>query len=458
MNLSFTLKEAAPLMHGRLAGCDAPFVRVNTDSRADSQNALFFALRGERFDGHDFVGALKGAVGAVVDERFAATYTGALPIIVVKDTKIALGALAAAWRARFAIPVVALTGSNGKTTTKEMIAAILEKATPAQVLATKGNLNNDIGLPLTLLELLPQHRYAVVEMGMNHPGEIAYLSRIACPNLALVTNVQRAHLEGMGDLAAVVAEKASIFEGLTKDDLAVINQDETSTNAWQSAHPLQKTLSFSTQTGDIVGKIQANGNGTYRLAIEKEKIAFAVSLPLLGEHNAKNALAAASLALALKIDPIHIQEGLSAFYGVKGRLWQRVGILGSRLIGDTYNPNPDSIRAAIATLATFGGDRIFVLGDMREVGEKSGALHAEIGAYAASARIDALYALGDESAHAVAAFGKNAIHFADMDALIATLKERISSHTSVLVKGSRFMRMERVVEAIAHPTEVSHVA
>ncbi|MFC5300166.1 UDP-N-acetylmuramoyl-tripeptide--D-alanyl-D-alanine ligase [Azospira restricta] len=450
------LSAAAAALNGRLIGADAGFYAVSTDSRAIRAGDLFVALRGERFDGHDFIGtvASEGAVGAVVaaDAAEALKDVG-LPLIAVADTRLALGALAAHWRAGFDLPLIAVTGSNGKTTTKEMIACILQAAFGGDVLATQGNLNNDIGLPLTLLQLRAHHQAAIVEMGMNHPGEIGYLTRLARPTVALVTNAQRAHLQGMGTLDAIAREKGTIYDGLAADGVAVINADDPHAPLWQAMNVGRRVISFGLDgAADVHGRVRLHGLET-ELHFITPAGEGAVDLALPGAHNARNALAAVAATFAAGVPLAAIAAGLAAFKGVKGRLQRRAGANGAVILDDTYNANPDSMRAGIDVLASTIGRKILVLGDMGEIGDAAAQYHDEVGGYAKSAGVDALYALGEASAIAARNFGDGAHHYKKIEDLIEALKPELTANTTVLVKGSRFMRMERVADAIALPTE-----
>jgi UDP-N-acetylmuramoyl-tripeptide--D-alanyl-D-alanine ligase len=461
MSVRINLPSAARAMSGNVAGDDVSFQGVSTDSRNVKAGELFIALRGKRFDGHDFVAAAheRGAVAAVVDAAGADALHGAgvadkLPLIVVADTRVALGELAACWRTRFKLPVIGVTGSNGKTTNKEMIASIMKAAFGADaVLSTPGNLNNDIGLPLTLLGLSTSHRAAVVEMGMNHPGEIAYLARIGRPTVALVTNAQRAHLEGMGSLDMIAAEKGSVFSGLGPDGVAVFNADDAWAELWrtQSAHCLRRCFSLGGQA-DVTGQYRAHGLENHiSIVAGGEQIEVALALP--GAHNARNALGAAAAALAAGVPLAVVRQGLTDFHGIEGRLQRRAGLHGALVLDDTYNANPDSVRAGIDVLAATLGRKILVLGDMGEIGEMTGQFHDEIGGYAKSQGIDRLLALGESSALAAQNFGVGGQHFRNIEKIVAVLRAELTPETIVLVKGSRFMRMERVIEAIVRPAE-----
>jgi len=452
------LSDAAAMLGVPLSGNDAAVGAVSTDSRAIVPGDLFIALRGERFDGHAFIAqvAAAGAAGAIVAADAVADLSAAgLPLIVVPDTRLALGQLAAAWRARHTLPLIAVTGSNGKTTTKEMIASILGAAFGDAVLATQGNLNNDIGLPLTLLKLRPQHRAAIVEMGMNHPGEIAYLARIARPTVALVTNAQRAHLQGMGSLDAIAREKGSIYEGLALDGVAVVNADDAECGLWRDMNRDRHVIDFGFDPAAAIhGDVRLHGLDN-ELRYVTPAGEGAVDLALPGRHNARNALAAIAACFAAGVPLAAIDRGLAAFKGVKGRLQRRAGINGATVLDDTYNANPDSVRAGIDVLASTVGRKILVLGDMGEIGDAAAQYHDEIGGHAKSAGVDALYALGDASAIAARNFGEGARHFKKIEDLVEALKSELNPGATVLVKGSRFMRMERVADAIAQPAAAS---
>jgi len=444
--------EAAVAVGGEALGGDPVFTRVITDSRAVAVGDLFVALRGERYDGHDFVAnALRaGAAAAMVASDAREKLFGLeAPLLVVPDTRRALGDLAAHWRSRFRIPLVGLTGSNGKTTVKEMLASILREEAGADeaVLATEGNLNNDIGLPLMLLRLRAGHRYAVIEMGMNHLGEISYLTRLARPDVAIVTNVGRAHMEFLGSRERIARAKGEIFEGLSPGGVAVINADDEFAPAFRGAVQGHPVMDFGLEQPARVG-------ARYRLTAEGALVSLRlpagsidVILRVPGVHNVRNALAAAAAASALSVAPEVIGRGLSKFSGVKGRLQRKAGIYGASLIDDTYNANPEAVSAALSVLAAAPGPRILVLGDMGELGPESYRFHAEIGERARSSGIETLFALGEASVHAVRAFGPGAAHFERIEDLLARLENLLAPGVTVLVKGSRFMQMERVVRS-----------
>jgi UDP-N-acetylmuramoyl-tripeptide--D-alanyl-D-alanine ligase len=438
--------EAARAVSGKLHGGKARFSGVTTDSRAVRHGELFVALKGERFDAHDFVEAAegKGAVASLVSRLVPRASN---PQILVDDTRFGLGRLAAYWRRKHALPLVALTGSNGKTTVKEMLAAILAAHCDSRetVLATEGNLNNDIGMPLTLLRLRDGHRFAVIELGMNHAGEIDYLARIAQPTVAVVNNAQRAHVGLLGSVEAVAHAKGEIYGGLVESGIAIINEDDAFAPYWKKLNAGRRIVTFGLkETADV----HASASGT-QVRFVTPVDAFAVTLQVAGEHNVRNALAACAAAHALEIPPQAMQDGLNHFTGVAGRLQRRPGVAGSVVIDDSYNANPESMKAALKVLAARSGRKVLVMGDMGELGEDAEAMHAEVGAFAKDAGIDALLALGELARHAVQAFGKGGEHFTDLASLQKAARAAASSGTTLLVKGSRFMQMERVSDALA---------
>jgi UDP-N-acetylmuramoyl-tripeptide--D-alanyl-D-alanine ligase len=452
------LLEAALATGGTAVGGNPRIEGVSTDTRTLASGELFIALKGENFDGHEFldVAAERGAAAVMVNAEWADGHALALPALVVADTRLALGALGASWRARFDIPLIGVTGSNGKTTVKEMIAGILRAQAAADgydpelaVLATTGNLNNDIGLPLMLLRLHASHRAAVIEMGMNHPGEIAYLTRLAQPTVALVNNAQRAHLAGLGGVAEVARAKGEIFDGLREGGTAVINADDPFAGLWREMNAGRRTASFGLDhPADVQGRVELKALGSV-LSIDAPQGAVEVTLQVPGVHNARNALAAATAVLAAGASPAAVSAGLTFFHGVKGRLQIRPATGGAVLIDDSYNANPDSVRAAIDVLAATPGRKVLVLGDMGEIGGQAGQFHDEIGGYAKSQGVDQLLALGEHSELASRNFGAGGQHFGSVEALLEALAPQLGGDTVVLVKGSRFMRMERVADAVA---------
>ena len=465
MNALWKASDVAAACGGTLSGPDVDIAGFSTDSRAVKAGDLFVALRGERFDAHDFIADVQaaGAAAAVIAADCAHT-TGTL--IRVADTRAALGDIARAWRSRFTLPLIGVTGSNGKTTVKEMIAAILRAHAVSvgwnpdvAVLATRGNLNNDIGVPLMLFGLRATHRMAVIEMGMNHPGEIAWLAGMARPTVALVNNAQREHLEFMNSVAEVARENGDVFDALGADGIAVVNADDDFADYWCGRNAARRVLRFGLDhAAEVFATATPEGLG-YRLDLRGAFGTARIVLRVPGLHNARNALCAATAALAAGADMAAVVWALNRFEGVKGRQQVRAGLAGSTVIDDSYNANPDSVRAAIDVLATASGRRILVLGDMGEVGDQGPEFHREAGAYARERGIDALHALGEASTHAVAAFGTGALHYADHASIADALRPQLDARTTVLVKGSRFMRMERVAEALlAHTGQDNHAS
>jgi UDP-N-acetylmuramoyl-tripeptide--D-alanyl-D-alanine ligase len=438
-----SLGEAAAVLGARADVPHAAFDGVSTDTRSVKRGELFVALRGERFDGHAFLDAAAqaGAAGAIVDQASQPPYP--LPVLVVDDTKLALGELARHWRSRFSPALIAIAGSNGKTTVKEMVAAILRRhAGEEKVLATTGNLNNEIGVPIMLLRMHAGHTHCAIELGMNHKGEIAYLAALARPTVALVNNAQREHLEFMNSVEEVAAENASVFDALPEDGVAVVNAEDGQAAHFRSRAGRRPRVEFGLQAGEVTATYTA---GPLSSEVEM-KIGWTTAkatLAIPGVHNVRNALAAAACAHAVGIPALAIGEGLSAFRPYTGRLQVKQAKSGATVIDDTYNANPDSVRAAIDVLASCPGPTALVLGDMGEVGAQGPEFHREVGAYAVSKKISSLYAIGEATRHAVDAFGAGARHFATVEELVSNVQGK-----SILVKGSRFMRMERVVAAL----------
>jgi UDP-N-acetylmuramoyl-tripeptide--D-alanyl-D-alanine ligase len=449
--------HAAEVLYGTHLGADAEFTGVSTDTRSIRAGDLFVALRGERYDGHAFLAeaARAGAVAAMVDPAFVAAGSP-LPLVVVDDTRLALGRLAQHWRAQFAPVLIGIAGSNGKTTTKEMIASILRAAVgEAGVLSTAGNLNNDIGLPLTLLRMRSSHRYCAIELGMNHKGEIAYLSQIARPTVSVVTNAQREHLEFMGSVGEVAEENSAVYRVLPEDGVAVVNADDEHAAEFRKAAEGCRIVDFALNRGaTVTGRYQLQHlSSRVRIACAGAESEATLAIP--GLHNVMNALAAAAAAHAAGIGIEAIGAGLSAFRPYTGRLQVKRAAEGMTVIDDSYNANPDSVRAAIDVLAASPGRTVLVLGDMGEVGDDGPDFHSEIGRYARERGIGSVLALGESTAHTVAAFGEGARHFATLEDLAEALQRVRGDGTTVLVKGSRFMRMERVVTALTGtPAEV----
>ena len=424
--------------------------RVHTDTRSLRPGDLFVALRGERFDAHDFLehAASQGAVAALAEHGLL---QAGLPGLKVADTRLALGQLAAAWRSQFAVPLIAVTGSNGKTTVTQMIACILRAWKGQQAFATEGNFNNDIGVPLTLLRLRASHQVGVVELGMNHPGEIAYLSGLVKPGVALVNNAQREHLEFMATVEAVAHENGSVISSLAAEGVAVFPADDLYSPLWQRLAASRQVLTFALSgPADVTGTGDWTG-GQWRVVAATPRGPLEFVLGVAGRHNVKNALAAAACALAAGAPLTAVAAGLSSFVPVSGRsraLQLHVAGRTLTVVDDTYNANPDSMRAAIEVLADLPGPRLLVLGDMGEVGERGAAFHAEVGQQAQQSGIENLYCTGELMRHAAQAF-PGARHFESLDLLLPEVGKLLAEQGSVLVKGSRMMKMERVVQALA---------
>jgi murE/murF fusion protein len=420
---------------------------VSTDTRTIGAGQLFVALAGEHFDGHDYLGQAQsqGAVAAVVARRVEGV---SLPQFVLGDTRHALGRMGAAWRARFAIPVIAVTGSNGKTTTKEMISAILaDWLGEDQRLATAGNFNNDIGLPLTLLRLRPQHQAAVLELGMNHPGEIALLAAMAAPTVGLVNNAQREHQEFMHTVQAVAEENGAVLAALPVDGYAVYPGDDPYTATWDGLSVAARALRFGLQAGlDVYAdQVRVEAEGVRCQLVTPAGTAM-LELPVPGMHNLRNALAATACALAAGAPLASACRALATFSPVSGRMQRHRLSDGTLLVDDTYNANPDSVRAAIDVLVQLPAPRALVLGDMGEVGANGPAMHREVGEYARERGIDLFLSLGEAAGDAATAFGPKARACESVEEIVTALRGQAGG--AVLVKGSRFMRMERVVKAL----------
>jgi UDP-N-acetylmuramoyl-tripeptide--D-alanyl-D-alanine ligase len=441
--------------------------RVGTDSRQIEVGELFVALAGERFDAHDFLSdvAKVGVGGVLISQQDKCPAN--LAAICVPDTRIGLGELAAAWRAKYPIPLVLVTGSNGKTTVKEMIASIFKAAVGEDcTLVTNGNLNNEIGLPLTLLKLRSTDRLAVVELGMNHPGETAILAAIAQANIALINNAQREHQEFMATVAAVAEEHSAAIKALPKDGVAVFPADSEFAEVWHKAADGRKIIDFVLLSGSSSVKASVTGRllNDGQVQIQAEQGVLQVRLNTLGRHNVRNALAASAVALAAGVSLEKIKQGLEAFLPVNGRMQAKHIDNNYTLIDDSYNANPDSVRAAIDALKQTGNSSWLILGDMGEVGNQGPEFHREVGAYAAVQGVNKLFTLGEQCQFAIAGFEDtkktlsltaSSSHFADMNLLIVQLRNELQGqiahgnrHLNILVKGSRFMRMERVVQAL----------
>jgi len=442
-----TLAAVAREVQGRLVGADTQFARVSTDSRQIDAGALFVAIQGERFDGNDYVAEARarGAAGALVSRL----EDGPLPQVAVADTKLAFGQMARAWKRNFGIPVIAVTGSNGKTTVKELIVSILDCS--RNVCATQGNFNNDIGVPLTLMALDAAHDVLVVELGANHAGEIAYLSDVVQPTVGIISNANAAHLEGFGSIAGVAAAKGELLDYLPRAGTAVLNADDDFYADWRTRSRAQTIVAFGFGAGadcTVQGDIAADPGGsafTMQLPGGESR---EIRLPLIGRHNVLNALAAAAAADAIGVAADDIVRGLAEAKAVGGRLNILAGRAGSTVIDDSYNANPASVRAALDYLEALPGQRVLVLGDMAELGEHSDALHEAIGTYARP-RCDSLLTLGAHSSAAARAFGADAASFADIASLDAALNSLLGADTTVLIKGSRVMQLDQLVARLA---------
>ena len=449
--MNATLSAAAELMQGVLHGGDRMFSGVSTDTRTVNSGELFFALSGPNFDGGEFVAeaAEKGAAGAVATNRV----DNDIAQITVDDTRIALGRLGAAWRQQHAATVVGVTGSNGKTTLKEMIAACLAQA--ASTFATTGNFNNDIGLPLMLLRITAEHRFAVIEMGANHGGEIAYLTSLAKPDVVVISNAGSAHLEGFGSLRGVAEGKGEILQGERRPRCAVLNADDDYFDYWQSLVADVDVLSFglTNEANVYADQIELGKQGSsFRLHLPSAELS--LCLPLAGLHNVQNACAAAAVATALDVAPADIAAALEAVVPVGGRLEPIAGLQGATLFDDSYNANPVSVAAAGQFITSLPGESWMVLGDMGELGDDEVALHSQVGKQLREQGVDRLFAVGDLSKATVAAFGDAGQWFESIDDLVDTISDGMSPTVNVLVKGSRSARMERAVEALRTPEPV----
>ena len=449
--------ELAQCCNGQLIGGDCDFSSISTDTRTLQKDALFVALTGPTFDGHDFVAtaATQGAAAALVAKPLPIGITQ----VVVADPLAALSRFAHEWRMRFDIPVVGVTGSNGKTTTKELIGAILGQLGPT--LVTRGNLNNHIGVPLTLLQLNATHRYAVIEMGANHQGEIAHLASLAAPSIGIVTNAGAAHLEGFGGLQGVATGKGEMFRNLPTDGVAVINADDSFATFWRESRAAERVLTFGfEQPADFTArKVQASGDaGGFRIEFElitPDGTRPAV-LNLGGVHNLRNALGAAAVAYAAGARLDDLVNGLAAMRTVAGRLELKPALQGAFLVDDSYNANPSSLKAGLDAFKSFGGARWLILGEMMELGDSADELHAEVGRYARTAGVTRLLAIGARARFAAEAFGPGAEWFEDLDALIASAKAALAPGIAVLIKGSRSNRLERVSAALSASPTTSH--
>lgn len=450
-----TLAEVAALLQGAFVSEnarpeDVNFSGVCTDTRELQPGQLFVALTGPSFDGHEFVAQAqqKGAVGAVVSRTLvnddASDELKAFPQIIVADTQRAFAQLAGNWRSQFDIPVVAITGSNGKTSVKEMLAAILSQR--GDVLATQANFNNEIGVPRTLLRIANEHVAAVVEEGASHPGDIAYLTKFVRPTVALVTNAAGAHLEGFGSLDAIAKTKGEIFEGLADTGVAIINTDDAYADLWREQAGDRLVIGFGLSAEADVRAVSCDDG---QLKISTSEGELVVSWSLEGQHNVMNALAATAAALAAGASLADITAGLESVVPVPGRLERKLAIKGAEILDDTYNANPASLMVALDVLAERNNDRYLALGDMAELGEQSVSFHQQAGRQARDKGVQRLYAVGEYSRHAALAFGEEGQYFPVQEQLISQLREDLNDKVTLLVKGSRSAHMERVVAALS---------
>jgi len=442
------LGNAADHLGGELHGTDVEFSAISIDTRTLQAGDLYLAIQGGRFDGNDFVDEArhKGACAAVVSRPIDSD----IPQLLVDDTTVALGQIAMLNRLASKARLVAITGSQGKTTVKEMTGNILGKAGPT--LVTRGNLNNAIGVPLTLLELKDEHQFGVIEMGANHAGEIAYSVGLVKPDVAAITNAARAHIEGFGSLEGVAEAKGEIIDGLGSEGVMVLNQDDRFFEIWKKRAGDRRVASFSASNGSadyVAADVQRAQDGKLTFRLVGEHMNEKVTLALLGRHNISNALAAAALAVEAGASAEHVRKGLESIETVKGRLSPVDNILGGTLIDDSYNASPDSFRAAIDVLADLEGHRILLAGNMAELGSTTQSLHAELGAYAREAGIDELWTIGEDAAYSSRSFGSGAWHFVDKEEVICRCRETLKPGVTLLVKGSRSAGLDEIIQALA---------
>ena len=442
---SFTmmLDEVASILSAERIGENIKVKGISTDTRTIKGGELFLALKGPSFDGHDFVKAAleKGAVACLVQEKVDVEHC-----VITKNTHQALGLLAKAWRQKFNKPVFAVTGSNGKTTVKEMLASIIKQ--DQSVMATHGNLNNDIGVPLTLFRLNESYDAAVIEMGANHLGEIKYLTNIALPDIAIVTNVGDAHLEGFGSIENTAKAKSEIFQGLSKSGFAIINADDVFSDYMKEMSGEHNVLSFGVKNkADVMCKWESGTEGS-TLKVTTPEGDCKINLKLLGFHNVMNALAAIAASIAAGLSLPKIVKGLEDLKPVNGRLQMKQGFNNSRVIDDTYNANPASLLAALNVLHDFSGKRFLALGDMGELGDNADKLHIDAGIHAKECGVDSLYSFGKLAAKAAKEFGGNGFCYDKHEDMINALRDELSQDVTLLVKGSRTMHMENVVNAL----------
>ncbi|MFV2056717.1 MAG: UDP-N-acetylmuramoyl-tripeptide--D-alanyl-D-alanine ligase [Thiohalomonadales bacterium] len=436
-------QAAAAAMDAQLYGDDVTFAGVSIDTRTLNKGEIFFAITGPNFDGHEYVDVAQesGAVAVVVEQKVETS----LPQLVVANTHLAIASLSSYWRLSLNPPLIAITGSNGKTSVKEMTASIMSQQ--GNTFATKGNLNNDLGVPLSLLSVDASHATVIIEMGANHPKEIEYLTHLAKPNIALVNNASAAHLEGFGDLDGVAKAKGEIYQGLCLGGYGIVNNDDAYADLWKEMLTGFDILTFAIDhQADIFCDWSGDASGS-SLNVTTPAGEFSCVISLSGKHNVMNALAATAISIAANVPLPQIKIGLEKMCAVPGRLETKPGFAGATLIDDTYNANPTSTLAALAVLEKLPGNRYFILGDMGELGDDAVSLHAEIGAKAREIGIDALLGIGELSRAAVQAFGANGKHFDTYHELVQYMKSLMHEGSTLLVKGSRTMQMNKVVDA-----------
>lgn len=446
--ITMTLAGAAKVLGLHEMMQAVTFQGLSIDTRTVQPGALFVALEGTRVDGHQFLeeAQQKGASAALVAKKMPC----GLPQLQAPDVCTALGQLGAAWRARFNVPVVAVTGSNGKTTLKNMIAAILiaHCQDKSRVLATPGTCNNHLGLPLALAQFGDQHRFAVLEMGMNHFGEIAYLSKLARPTVAIITNAAASHLAGVGNVEGVAQAKGEIFLGLHEHGVAVLNRDDPFFSFWKKQIGGRRCFSFGIHPEATVRMVGQGPGPCGAMELSSPKGDIEIQLPLLGQHNKWNALAATAAALALDVGLDCIKKGLEESGQVPGRMAMCALANGATIIDDTYNANPFSLQAAVNTLKEFKEKKVMVLGDMNELGQDAAALHRAAGDLVRQAGIHHFFTYGPLSKHAQHAFGEGGCHFDEQPQLVDALRPFYHEGAIILVKGSRSMHMENIVNAL----------
>ncbi|MSR16186.1 MAG: UDP-N-acetylmuramoyl-tripeptide--D-alanyl-D-alanine ligase [Methylococcaceae bacterium] len=451
--MKMKLSEIAACVNGKLIGKDVLANGVSIDTRTLQTGQIYVAIVGQLFDGHDFVELTEkaGAIAVLTHKKLETN----LPQIIVSDTHLALAELAGAWREKMDLNIIGVTGSNGKTTIKEMLAAIL--SVNNSVLFTQGNLNNDIGVPLTLLKISPEHRYAVIEMGANHAGEIAYTSRFVNADVVIITNVGAAHLEGFGDVNGVARAKGEIIETLNLNGVAILNADDAFFDYWKNVADSRKIITFglsknaNVRAENIDIKIE-NHQFVTRFDLKIGGSEIKINLPLAGNHNVLNALAATAATLALDIPLVQIKQGLETMSPVKGRLQLLRGRLGSTLINDTYNANTSSLKAALNVLEKCDGEHWVILGAFGELGDDTERLHFEMGETLKNHGIKRLFAVGELTKQTIAAFGENAQHFSSQTELLETITNLLKGNETILIKGSRLQRMENITTALVKPT------